>query len=54
MATKGGDAFYKRKTTVKGVVYQKDDMKPTVEKDIQNQIEKQKELLEVIKNIKRY
>jgi len=46
LAKEGEDAFYKNSRKGK---YEKGDLKPTVEKKIQNQIEKQKELLEVYK-----
>ncbi len=45
--SKGEDAFYKRKTKVKGVQYQAGDLKPKVLEDSKKELEKQKELLNI-------
>jgi len=42
---RGEDAYYRRKTTVQGKVYQEGDLKPHVEKEIEREQGKQKELL---------
>ncbi len=42
----GEDAFYKRATTIKGVKYEKGDLKPTVKEKAQKELEKSKELLD--------
>ena len=47
ISSKGDEAYYKRKMTVNGVRYSAGDLKPSVLKDAERELEKQKELLDV-------